>query len=149
MPADPAVGNEYRQEYYKGEAEDVGEVLSLNATVKNKLATYTNCLKTKDTNLLEPAAAFEYKYYCKQVHALVLEEKPEENERVELVNFELSDDSDEAGDDDADDSEEDMDDEDDDSGESVSNDSDITSKMEMLIDLLTRLIALLRQKQLM
>ena len=32
IPADPKPGLEYRQEYYKGEAEDVAEVLSLDAT---------------------------------------------------------------------------------------------------------------------
>jgi hypothetical protein len=145
MPADPEVGDEYRQEYYKGEAEDVGEVVTLTATVKNKLATYTNCLKTKDTNPLEPSSAIEYKYYCKQVSALVLEEKPEENERVELVDFELSDDGDdEMGDDENDDADDGVDDDEDE----MSGNSAVTAKMQTLIDLLTRLIALLKQQRL-
>ena len=30
MPADPEVGLAYRQEYYAGEAEDKGEIVSLD-----------------------------------------------------------------------------------------------------------------------
>jgi hypothetical protein len=35
MPADPKVGDSYRQEYYKGEAEDMAEVISLRGTGLN------------------------------------------------------------------------------------------------------------------
>lgn len=90
LPGNPRVGDEYRQEFSPGEAEDVGEVVSLNATVNNDLDTYTNCLKTKDTSTLEPRVE-EFKYYCKKVHTLVLEENPDDDERVELVSIESAD----------------------------------------------------------
>jgi len=38
MPADPAIGLTYRQEYYEGEAEDEAEVLSLDEQVEVPLA---------------------------------------------------------------------------------------------------------------
>src|SRR6185436_2584802 len=33
MEANPQIGDSYRQEYYKGHAEDMGDVVSLNASV--------------------------------------------------------------------------------------------------------------------
>ena len=47
-------GSTYRQEYYKGEAEDVGKVLSVDATVTVPFGTFENCVKTEDTTPLEP-----------------------------------------------------------------------------------------------
>ena len=40
MPADPDVGQTYRQEYYAGEAEDNGEVLALDGTAKVPAGSY-------------------------------------------------------------------------------------------------------------
>jgi len=62
MPATPAVGFAYRQEYLQGEAEDEGAILALGETVTTPLRTFTDCLKTKDTTALE--AGVENKYYC-------------------------------------------------------------------------------------
>ena len=47
VPADPKPGLEYRQEYYKGEAEDVAKVLSLDATAKVPFGTFENCLEDR------------------------------------------------------------------------------------------------------
>lgn len=58
----PAVGEVYRQEYYKGEAEDMAEILALNATVSIPLMTYTDCLQIKEWTPLEPGIV-EAKYY--------------------------------------------------------------------------------------
>src|SRR3989344_8658172 len=63
MTVDPKVGDSWRQEYFKGEAEDAAEVLSVNETVKVKAGTFKNCVKTKDWNALEPNIS-ENKYYC-------------------------------------------------------------------------------------
>ena len=49
MPAEPRPGLKYRQEYYKGEAEDRGEVLSVNAKAKVPFGSFENCVKTQDT----------------------------------------------------------------------------------------------------
>ncbi|OGS42155.1 MAG: hypothetical protein A3K67_01190 [Euryarchaeota archaeon RBG_16_62_10] len=62
MPADPTVGQEYRQEYYKGEAEDMAEVLALNESVTVPYGTFDSCLVTKDWTPLEKGIA-ENKYY--------------------------------------------------------------------------------------
>lgn len=48
MEARPKVGDSYRQEYYKGEAEDMAEVLSLTESVTVPEGSYTNVLKTRE-----------------------------------------------------------------------------------------------------
>lgn len=79
------VGDSYKQEYYKGEAEDVRDVLALNETVTIKLGTYTDCIKVYDWTPLDKASR-EHKYYCKQVGGLVLIENLEDDKRGELVS---------------------------------------------------------------
>ncbi len=69
MFAEPLVGVWYRQEYYEDEAEDVGQVLSLNATVTVPYGTFTNCLQTAEWNLLEPGI-LEHKFYAPGVGLL-------------------------------------------------------------------------------
>ncbi len=58
----PTVGEVYRQEYYRGAAEDMAEVLALNATVSIPSMTYTNSLEIKEWTPLEPGI-IEAKYY--------------------------------------------------------------------------------------
>ena len=84
MQADPQIGQEYRQEYYAGEAEDMGEIVALSETVDIGLGTYSGCLKTRDWTPLE-AQVDEYKWYCPEVGFLVLEEGIYSGDRVELV----------------------------------------------------------------
>ena len=83
MWAQPKVGSIYYQEYYKGQAEDVGEVVSLNETVTVPYGTFQGCLKTEDTTALEPGVR-EYKYYCPGI-GVVLEENLTEGTTVELT----------------------------------------------------------------
>ena len=66
IPGDPEVGQAYRQEYYEGEAEDNGEVLSVDATASVPFGSFDGVLKTKDTNALEPSV-LEHKYYAEDV----------------------------------------------------------------------------------
>jgi len=66
MPARPKVGMSYRQEYYKGKAEDRGKILAFGKTAKVPAGSYANLLKTADTNPLEPNS-LEHKYYAKGV----------------------------------------------------------------------------------
>jgi hypothetical protein len=63
MEAHPAVGDEYRQEYYKGEAEDMAKVLALNVSVTVPFGAYTDCLQTNEWTPLEKGYA-EDKYYA-------------------------------------------------------------------------------------
>jgi hypothetical protein len=63
MQADPKVGESYRQEYYKGEAEDMAKVLSLNESVTVPYGSFDRVLKTKEWSPLEPSYV-EHKYYA-------------------------------------------------------------------------------------
>jgi hypothetical protein len=68
MEANPQVGDSYRQEYYEGEAEDMAEVLSLDASGLNDAVSvpygsFGDVLMTKEWNPLEPGV-LEYKYYA-------------------------------------------------------------------------------------
>ncbi|MBD3868569.1 MAG: hypothetical protein IFK94_10640 [Acidobacteria bacterium] len=85
MPAAPAVGDYYRQEMLLGEAEDMGEVLAVDATVSVEFGDYDGCVQTRDFTPIEPDA-LEYKYYAWGV-GFVLEEKPEEGIRIELIEM--------------------------------------------------------------
>ncbi len=85
MLAVPTTGTTYRLELLLTEAEDAATVLSVDETVTIGLGTFTNCLMTMDFSPLEPDA-IEFKYYAPGI-GLILEEKPEEGERLELVSF--------------------------------------------------------------
>jgi hypothetical protein len=63
MKADPEVGDRYRQEYYKGEAEDEAKVLALDASVDVPFGVFGDVLKTRDFTLLEPTVV-EQKFYA-------------------------------------------------------------------------------------
>ena len=66
VPADPVAGMQYRQEYYKGEAEDNGEILSTEEQAEVPAGHFRNVLLTKDTITIEPDV-LEYKLYAPQV----------------------------------------------------------------------------------
>ncbi len=81
MPGRPQVGDRYRQEYYPGQAEDMGEVIGLKETATVPGGDYAGVLVTRDWTPLEPGAE-ERKYYAPGV-GLILEAAGED--RVELV----------------------------------------------------------------
>ncbi|HWO02130.1 MAG TPA: hypothetical protein VNS63_22985 [Blastocatellia bacterium] len=84
MRAAPRVGDVYRQEFLLAEAEDVAEVLGLNASATVPAASCNNdCLITKETTPLEPGAV-ENKYYARGI-GFILQVVPETGERLELV----------------------------------------------------------------
>ena len=88
MPADPRPGMTYRQEQYAGEAEDRGEVLSLDEQAEVPAGHYTGVLLTKDFTPIEPKV-LEYKLYAKGVGpVLVLSPSGGGGGREELVKFE-------------------------------------------------------------
>ena len=70
MPADPQDGMQYRQEYYRGEAEDNGEILSTNEKVRSPFGQFENALLTKDTITIEPNV-LQYKLYAKGIGPVV------------------------------------------------------------------------------
>jgi len=94
VPAEPADGQAYRQEYYAGEAEDNGEVLSVDEQVEVPAGRYAGALLTKDTSAIETDVV-EYKLYAPDVGpALALgisgEAGREELLRVERVSAEAA-----------------------------------------------------------
>jgi hypothetical protein len=89
MPSRPVVGDSYRQEYARGEAEDTAKVLNLNATEKVPFGgRYGDLVVTEDVNPLDPAAAVENKYYAKGIGFLAVVHVTGPRERVELTAVE-------------------------------------------------------------
>jgi len=88
LPADPQVGMTYRQEYYKGEAEDRAEVESVDESAEPAFGSFEGVLlKTKETTPLEPDLV-EHKYYAKGVGVvLVIAASKEGPGREELISF--------------------------------------------------------------
>jgi hypothetical protein len=85
MLSNPIVGLTYRQEYYKGQAEDMGTVIALNRTVRTAAGTFRGCLQTRDWSLIDKTVN-EYKYYCPRVGFLAFEEAaPRGGESSQLV----------------------------------------------------------------
>jgi hypothetical protein len=86
MPADPKVGMSYRQEYYAGEAEDEGSVLSLDEQVQVAGGRYEQALMTRDTNPLEPKVS-EHKFYAEGVGPVLTLDISGGTGREELLSF--------------------------------------------------------------
>lgn len=87
MWADPAahVGETYRQEFARGEAEDVGKVVALGESVTVPFGSFSGCLKTEDRNLLEPGTV-ENKFYCPDVGITLEFPVQTPSDRTELVD---------------------------------------------------------------
>ncbi|MGH7494269.1 MAG: hypothetical protein ACREOO_18005 [bacterium] len=74
MKANPHPGDAYRQEFLKGEAEDMGKVLGTDQSVSIGLGSYQNCLQIQDWTPLEPEVV-EHKFYHRKIGNLILEKK--------------------------------------------------------------------------
>lgn len=79
------VGDSYRQEYYKGHAEDMLDVAAVGQTVKTKQATYTDCVKLYAWTPIEDDK--EYKYNCPGISAEVMTQDLTEHKQIELVSI--------------------------------------------------------------
>jgi hypothetical protein len=86
MPADPRDGMAYRQEYYKGEAEDKAEVLSTDEQVEVPFGYFEGALMTKDLVPLEPKVS-EYKLYAKDVGPVLTVKTSGGSGREELISY--------------------------------------------------------------
>jgi hypothetical protein len=87
VPADPVDGMRYRQEYYEGEAEDNGEILSLDEQAEVPAGSYDDVLLTKDTITIEPNV-LEYKLYAPNVGPVLVFGVSGGGGREELVKIE-------------------------------------------------------------
>ena len=66
MPAQPMVGQVYKQEDAKNVAEDCSEIVDLNASVRTPFVSSNEALKTEEFSLLEPDVR-DNKYYVKDI----------------------------------------------------------------------------------
>lgn len=88
MPGHPQVGDRYRQEYAKGVAEDTGEVLNLTGSETTPLTgPLGDLMVTKDTDLLDPTAPAENKYYARGIGVILTTEAGGRDEAVRVEKF--------------------------------------------------------------
>ena len=92
MPAIPAVGYVYRQEWLLGDAEDAAEILSTNATDEDTTITApvesckSICVKTHDYSPIEPDAS-ESKFYAPDVGVVTTLDDNDSTFQEWLVTF--------------------------------------------------------------
>jgi hypothetical protein len=86
MPARPRPGMRYRQELYRGHAEDKARVLSLDDQAEVPAGHYRNVLMTKDFSPLEPKV-LEYKLYARGVGMVLSVGVSGGGGREELIRF--------------------------------------------------------------
>jgi hypothetical protein len=66
MEANPVVGHSFRQEYYKGQAEDEYRVADLSASVSVPYGSYNDAMLTEEWTALEPDV-LDHKFYVRGV----------------------------------------------------------------------------------
>jgi hypothetical protein len=86
MLAAPTPGRAYRQEFYRGEAEDMAQVIRLDATARVRAGSYGKVLVTREWTPLEPKN-LEDKYYAKGVGNVLMNLTAGERGRFELIRF--------------------------------------------------------------
>jgi hypothetical protein len=86
MPARPRVGMRYRQEYYKGQAEDRARIFSLRERAEVPFRFFRRTLMTREENPLEPRV-LEYKFYARGVGPVLAVAVSGGTDREELVRF--------------------------------------------------------------
>ncbi len=89
MPGKPTVGQAFQQEYYKGQAEDHFQILSLQASVKVPGASSTRAMRTKEWTPLEPGV-LDNKYYVRGIGTVKELAVKGGNERLDLVSVRRS-----------------------------------------------------------
>jgi hypothetical protein len=85
MPAHPKVGQTGRQEYYKDQAEDHFQVLSVRTHVKAQYITSSRALLTKEWTPLEPGV-IDHKYYVRGIGTVLEQTVKGGDERNALVS---------------------------------------------------------------
>ena len=86
VPGDPQVGLTYRQEYYAGEAEDTGQIMSLDEQAQVPFGHFRNVLLTSEYTPLEPKV-LEYKLYAEGVGPVLALGISGGSDREELLRF--------------------------------------------------------------
>ena len=87
MPAQPAVGQSYRQEFREGEAEDAARILSIDDQAQVPAGHFRDVVLTREASPLEPRV-LEYKLYARGVGpVLALAVSGDERGQEELVRY--------------------------------------------------------------
>jgi hypothetical protein len=86
LPAEPKPGMTYRQEYYAGEAEDNGEIVSIDEQAEVPAGHYAPVVMTKDTTPVEPKV-LEFKFYARGVGPVLELTASGGSDRDELLSF--------------------------------------------------------------
>ena len=86
MPARPRPGLTYRQEYYKGEAEDRARIVSLREQAEVPAGHYRRVLMTRDWNPLD-RKVLEFKFYARGVGPVLAVSVSGGSDREELVRL--------------------------------------------------------------
>jgi hypothetical protein len=85
MPARPKLGQSFRQEFYKGHAEDHFQVVDLQASVSTPYVSSTRALLTKEWTPLEPGV-IDHKLYVRGIGTVLEETIKGGSERNALVS---------------------------------------------------------------
>jgi hypothetical protein len=88
MPAKPRKGMGFRQEYYKGEAEDRAEIVSLGEQVEVPFGYFRKgkVVMTRDLNPLDPKV-LEYKFYARGIGPVLAVGVSGGSDREELMTY--------------------------------------------------------------
>jgi hypothetical protein len=87
LPADPQVGQAYRQEYYAGQAEDAAEIVSLDEHVDVPFGTFDNVVETRDFTPLDPGVE-EHKFYARGIGPVEVRQTSGGSSHEQLLTFE-------------------------------------------------------------
>jgi hypothetical protein len=66
ITADPVVGQAFRQEYYRGQAEDQFRAVDLSASITVPYGSFNDALLTEEWTTLEPSV-LDHKFYVKGI----------------------------------------------------------------------------------
>jgi hypothetical protein len=86
MPAHPTAGLAYRQEYFKGHAEDKGSIFSLDEQAEVPFGHFGDVVMTRDLNSLQPRS-LEYKFFARGVGPVLAIGVSGGSDREELERF--------------------------------------------------------------
>ena len=86
VPAEPQPGLSYREEYYKGHAEDAAEALALDAVMKVPVGFFDGLLQTRNFSPLEPTTV-EEKFYARDIGPVATVAVSGGTGREELLSF--------------------------------------------------------------
>jgi hypothetical protein len=86
MPAKPRPGMAYREEFYKGHAEDKARIVSLREQAEVPFGHFKGVLMTRNTNPLEPRT-LEFKFYARGIGPVLAISVSGGSDREELVTF--------------------------------------------------------------